>query len=148
MPSLPQPGCAGTANAGRSKPVSGHPRPKTDNWTAPTTCANASPLMWSPLSTLPTSPCLCGNIQKPRQPSCSPKKTLTCFLFYTMLEAQGHWNVVRRPDGQMADIRPVVIDFGRLVGSHPNSRQPFSGAKKSLTGARKAQLGNPGAGLP
>ena len=43
---------------------------------------------------------------------------------HTMLEAQGHRNVVRRPEGQIPDILAVVSDIGRLVGSHPNPSRP------------------------
>ena len=46
-------------------------------------------------------------------------------LLHTLLEAQGHRNVERAPD-----IRAVVIDLGRLVGSHPSSRQQLPRTKK------------------
>ena len=43
------------------------------------------------------------------------------------------------------DIRDVVIDLGRLVGSHPSSRQPFPGARKVWHGLERLNWGNPGA---
>ena len=53
-------------------------------------------------------------------------------LFHTLLEAQGHRYVERAPD-----IRAVVIDLGRLVGSHPSSRQGLPGTKKVWQGLER-----------
>ena len=50
-------------------------------------------------------------------------------LLHTLLESQGHREVVRRPDGNVPDIRAVVVDLGRLVGAHPSPRQPLPGTK-------------------
>ena len=58
-------------------------------------------------------------------------------LLHTMLESQGHRDVVRMPAGQVPDIRAVVIDLGRLVGSHPNPRQPLPGTKKVWQGLER-----------
>ena len=58
-------------------------------------------------------------------------------LLHTLLEAQGHRNVVRLPDGKVPDIRAVVIDLGRLVGSHPSPRQPLPGTKKVWQGLER-----------
>ncbi|MCY3995123.1 MAG: hypothetical protein OXF07_03190 [Rhodobacter sp.] len=60
---------------------------------------------------------------------------------HAMLESRGHRNVV----GQVPDIHAVVIDLGRLVGSHPKPPPTLAGQEESLAGARKAQLGNPDA---
>ena len=58
-------------------------------------------------------------------------------LLHTLLEAQGHRNVVRLPDGKVPDIRAVVMDLGRLVGSHPSPRQPLPGTKKVWQGLER-----------
>ena len=58
-------------------------------------------------------------------------------LLHTMLESQGHRDVVRMPGGKAPDIRAVVIDLGRLVGSHPNPRQPLPGARKVWQGLER-----------
>ena len=58
-------------------------------------------------------------------------------LLHTMLESQGHRDVVRMPAGQAPDIRAVVIDLGRLVGSHSNPRQPLPGTKKVWQGLER-----------
>ena len=58
-------------------------------------------------------------------------------LLHTILEAQGHRDVRRMPAGQAPDIRTVVIDLGRLVGSHPDTRQPLPGAKKVWQGLER-----------
>ena len=58
-------------------------------------------------------------------------------LLHTLLESQGHRNVVRLPDGKVPDIRAVVIDLGRLVGSHPSPRQPLPGTKKVWQGLER-----------
>ncbi len=55
-------------------------------------------------------------------------------LLHTMLESQGHRDVVRPPDGRAPDIRTSVIDLGRPVGSHPNPRRPLPGTKKVRRG--------------
>ena len=55
-------------------------------------------------------------------------------LLHTVLESQGHRDVVRWPAGHAPDSRDVVIDLGRLVGSHPSSRQPIPGARKVWQG--------------
>ena len=41
-------------------------------------------------------------------------------LLHTMLESQGHRDVVRMPAGQVPNNRAVAIDLGRLVASHPS----------------------------
>ena len=58
-------------------------------------------------------------------------------LLHTVLESQGHRDVVRMPGGKAPDIRAVVIDLGRLVGSHPNPRQPLPGARKVWQGLER-----------
>ena len=58
-------------------------------------------------------------------------------LLHTLLESQGHRNVVRMSDGKAPDIRAVVIDLGRLVGSHPSSRQQLPGTKKVWQGLER-----------
>ena len=58
-------------------------------------------------------------------------------LLHTLLESQGHRNVARMPDGKAPDIRAVVIDLGRLVGSHPSARQPLPGTKKVWQGLER-----------
>jgi len=58
-------------------------------------------------------------------------------LPHTMLEPQGHRDVVRMPAGQAPDIRAVVIDPGRPVGSHPNPRRPLPGTKKVWQGLER-----------
>ena len=58
-------------------------------------------------------------------------------LLHTMLESQGHRDVVRMPAGQVPDIRTVVIDLGRLVGSHPSTRQTLPGTKKVWQGLER-----------
>ena len=57
-------------------------------------------------------------------------------LLRTMLESEGHRDVVRMPAGKVPDIRAVVVDFGRLVGSHPNPRQSLPGTQKSGWGSK------------
>ena len=39
--------------------------------------------------------------------------------------------------GMAPDIRAVVIDLGRLVGSHPSARQPLPGTKKVWQGLER-----------
>ena len=51
-------------------------------------------------------------------------------LLHTMLESQGHRDVVRMPAGQVPDIRAVVVDLGRLAGARPSTRQPLPGMRK------------------
>ncbi|MCY4431026.1 MAG: IS4 family transposase [Rhodospirillales bacterium] len=58
-------------------------------------------------------------------------------LLHTMLESQGHRDVVRMPGGRAPDIRAIVIDLGRLVGSHPTPRQPLPGTKKVWQGLER-----------
>ena len=58
-------------------------------------------------------------------------------LLQTMLEAQGHRNVRRKPAGQAPDIQTVVIDIGCLDGAHPTTRQPLPGAKKVWQGLER-----------
>jgi len=58
-------------------------------------------------------------------------------LLHTMLESQGHRDVARMSAGQVPDIRTVVIDLGRLVGSHPTTRQPLPGVKKVWQGLER-----------
>ncbi|MXY34711.1 MAG: hypothetical protein F4Y60_11620 [Boseongicola sp. SB0664_bin_43] len=52
-------------------------------------------------------------------------------------ESQGHRDVVRMPAGQVPDIRAVVIHLGRLVGSHPSTRQPLPGTRKVWQGLER-----------
>ena len=49
----------------------------------------------------------------------------------------GNRDVVRVPAGQVPDIRAVVIDLGRLVGSHPSTRQPLPGTRKVWQGLER-----------
>ena len=56
-------------------------------------------------------------------------------LLHTLLESQGHRNVLRMPDGMALDIRALVIDLGRLVGSHPSARQPLTETKRVWKGS-------------
>ncbi len=56
-------------------------------------------------------------------------------LLHTLLEAQGHREVVRMDGGTPPDIRTFVIDLGRLVGAHPTRRQPPRGARKVWQGS-------------
>ena len=58
-------------------------------------------------------------------------------LLHTLLEAQGHRNVERARDGKAPDIRAVVIDLGRLVGSHPSSPQQLPRTKKVWQGLER-----------
>ncbi len=58
-------------------------------------------------------------------------------LLHTLPEAQGHRNVVRMADGKAPDIRAVVIDLGRLVGSHLAARQSLPGTKKVWQGLER-----------
>jgi len=55
-------------------------------------------------------------------------------LLHTLLEAQGHREVVRMDGGTPPDIRTFVIGPGRLVGAHPLRRQPLPGARKVWQG--------------
>ncbi len=68
-------------------------------------------------------------------------------LLHTLLRAPGH-KPVPTPSGPAAqspsptdravpDIRPVVIDLGRLVGWHPSKSQPLPGAKKVWQGLER-----------
>ena len=60
-------------------------------------------------------------------------------LLHTMLESQGHREVVRMPAGQEPDIRAVEIELGRLVGSNPNpaNHSYAPGHAKSLAGLER-----------
>ena len=58
-------------------------------------------------------------------------------LLRTLLESQGHRDVAGRIAGQAPDIRTVVLDLGRLVGSHPSSRQQLPGTKKVWQGLER-----------
>ncbi len=58
-------------------------------------------------------------------------------LLHTLPEAQGHRNVVRMADGKAPDIRAVVIDLGRLVGSHLAARPSLPGTKKVWRGLER-----------
>ncbi len=58
-------------------------------------------------------------------------------LLHTLLESQGHRNIVRMTDGYVPDIRSFVIDLGRLVGAHPNPRQPMPGVRKFWRGLER-----------
>ena len=68
--------------------------------------------------------------ERPETPAAEAFPDEDVELLHTLLESQGHRNVVRMPDGKAPDIRAVVIDLGRLVGSHPSARQPLPGTKK------------------
>ena len=50
-------------------------------------------------------------------------------LLHAVLVSQGHRDVVRKPAGPAPDILAVVIDLGRLVGSHPSPRRPLPETK-------------------
>ena len=58
-------------------------------------------------------------------------------LLRTLLKSQGHRDVAGKIAGQAPDIRTVVLDLGRLVGSHPSSRQQLPGTKKVWQGLER-----------
>ena len=75
--------------------------------------------------------------ERPETPAAEAFPDADVDLLHTLLESQGHRNVVRMPDGKAPDIRAVVIDLGRLVGSHPSARQPLPGTKKVWQGLER-----------
>ena len=76
----------------------------------------------------PSSP---GSAPRPPRPRRSRRRTWTCFTL-CFAGPPG-----RRQDARRQDIRAVVIDLGRLVGSHPNPRQPLPGARKVWQGLER-----------
>lgn len=58
-------------------------------------------------------------------------------LRHTLLTHQGHRNVIRPSEYHRLSIQTFVIDLGRLVGSHPSSRQLLPGAKKVWQGLER-----------
>ncbi len=67
--------------------------------------------------------------ERPATPATETLPAEDMDLLHTLLEAQGHRDVVRLPDGTPPDTRAVVIDIGRLVGARPSPRQPLPGAR-------------------
>ena len=75
--------------------------------------------------------------ERPETPATEvfPKEDID--LLRTLLKSQGHRDVIGRLAGQAPDIRTVVLDLGRLVGSHPSSRQALPGTKKVWQGLER-----------
>ena len=58
-------------------------------------------------------------------------------LLHTMPESRGHRHAGRMTAGRLPDIRAVVIDPGRLVGSRPVTRRQLPGAGKAWQGLER-----------